>query len=143
MDLKSDHANAYNNRGIAYDGKGEYNLAIKDYTTATKHQLDYADAYNNRGAAYVKKGEYDLAIKDYTMAIKHQPDHASAYRNRGIIWLYLQEWENFRSNLSAAKDVGIDIAIGFRNVFGSVAKFEQMTGIQLPEDIAAILTSSS
>ena len=54
--------------------------------------------------------------------------------------LALEEWENFRSELSAARDVGVDIAISFRNIFGSVANFERITGIQLPPDIAAMLT---
>ena len=56
------------------------------------------------------------------------------------MWLGLQEWENFRSDLSAARGGGIDIAIDFRNACGSVTNFEQITGIQLPADIAAMLT---
>ena len=141
--LKTDDAQAYNNRGTAYGKKGNFDAAIKDFTTAIRHQPDHAGAYYNCGIAYDEKGEYDLAIKDYTMVIKHQPDYANAYYNRGISWLYLREWENFRSDLSAARDVGVDIAIGFRNLFGSVANFERITGIQLPADIAAMLTSSS
>ena len=70
-------------------------------------------------------------------------DYAEAYRNRGMMWLYLQRWENFRSDFSAARDVDIDIAIGFRKAFKSVANFERRTGIQLPADIAAMLTPSS
>ena len=88
----------------------------------------------------MKKRELNAAIVNFTKAIELDPNYAEAFRNCGIIWLYQQEWENFRSNLSAARNVGIDIAIGFRNTFGSVANFERRTGIQLPEDIAALLT---
>ena len=91
----------------------------------------------------LKRGELDRALADYNKAIELDPNYAEAYNNRGITWLRLQEWENFRSGFLAARDVGIDIAIRFRNVCGSVANFERITGIQLPADIAAMLTPSS
>ena len=140
IEHQPNHADAYSNRGNAYAQKGEHDLAIKDYTTAIKYQPNHASAYNNRGAAYVSKGEFNAAIVNFTKAIKLDPDYTEACINCGMTWLYLRRWENFRSDLSAARDVGIDIAIGFRNVYGSVANFERRTGIQLPEDIAAMLT---
>ena len=47
----------YNNRGIDHGERGEYDLAIKDFTKAIKLKPDYAFAYNNRGAVYRSKGE--------------------------------------------------------------------------------------
>ena len=111
--------------------------------TSIELDPEFPQAYNNRGGAYAAKRELNSAIVNFTKAIELDPDYAEAYRNRGIMYLRLQEWENFRSNLSAARDVGVDITIGFRNTFGSVANFEWMTGIQLPADIAAMLTPSS
>ena len=140
IDLKSDYANAYNNRGVAYFKKGEDDLAIKDYTMAIKHQPNHAEAYNGRGAAYAEKGEFNSAIIHFTKAIELDPDCAGAYINRGRIWLYSQRWENFKSDWSAARNLGVDIAIRFRNTYGSVADFEQRKGIRLPPDIAAMLT---
>ena len=140
IELNPKLAEVYVNRGNAYSAKGEFDRAFEDYNKAIELNPKLAETYNNRGAAYTKKGDFDNAIKDFTTAIKHQPDNADAYNNRGIIWLHLQRWENFRSDLSDARDVGIDIAIRFRNVYGSVANFERITEIQLPEDIAAMLT---
>jgi len=59
---------AYYNRGYAYGEKGEYDLAIKDYSKAIELKPDYADAYYNRGLACVKKGEYDRAKEDFQRA---------------------------------------------------------------------------
>ena len=73
----------YNNRGIDYGKKGEYDLAIKDFTKAVELKPDYAIAYNNRGAVYRGKGEYDLAIEDCSKAIQLKPDYAEPYSNRG------------------------------------------------------------
>ena len=47
--LEPDNADAYGNRGVAYENLGEYNTAIADYTTAIRLDPDNADAYNNRG----------------------------------------------------------------------------------------------
>ena len=137
---KLDHPEAYSNRGRAYTAKGEFDRAIADCNKAIELNPEFANAYNNRGIAYAAKGELNSAIDNFTKAIELNPDCDDAYYNRGMMWLGLQEWEDFRSNLSAAGNVGIDIAIDFRNTFGSVANFEREAGIQLPEDIAALLT---
>jgi tetratricopeptide (TPR) repeat protein len=86
--IKSDSQNPENylNRGIAYGKKGEYELAIKDYTKVIELKRDYAEAYYNRGVAYVNKGEYELAIKDYTKAIELKPNNKEAYYNRGVCY---------------------------------------------------------
>ncbi len=46
------------------------------------------------------------------------------------------------SNQSNTSDMGADIIAAFHNDYESVEDFEQKTGIQLPEDIAAMLTPS-
>ena len=76
----------YNNRGIDHGERGEYDLAIKDFTKAIKLKLDYAFAYNNRGAVYRSKGDHDLAIEDCNKAIQLKSDYAEAYSNRGAAY---------------------------------------------------------
>ena len=61
--MQPDNAGAYNNRGNAYDEKGDFDAAIQDYNKAIELQPDYAGAYNNRGNAYDEKGDFDAAIK--------------------------------------------------------------------------------
>ena len=74
---------AYNNRGNAYTGKGEYELAVKDYDKSINLNSNNAIAFNNRGVAYKKKSEYDRAINDFSAALKITPNYASAFVNRG------------------------------------------------------------
>lgn len=57
-------AEAYYNRGNAYDDKGEYDRAIADYNKAIEINPRDDKAYNNRGSAYYYKGEYNRAWED-------------------------------------------------------------------------------
>ncbi len=79
-------ADAYLNRGIVYQRKGQYDQAISDYNKALEINPRFAKAYNNRGLAYKKKGKYDQAISDYNKALEINPRYADAYLHRGIVY---------------------------------------------------------
>ena len=81
--LKPDIAEAYYNRGLAYEKIGQYKQAIENYTEAIRLEPDYTTAYNNRGNAYNKLGQPQRAIKDFNEAIRLKPDYSDAYNNRG------------------------------------------------------------
>ena len=71
---------AYNNRGYAYDDKGEYDQAIKDYGKAIELNPQYALAYNNRGYAYMTRGndgDYELAMNDFKTGLSLNPDEST------------------------------------------------------------------
>src|SRR6516164_2150104 len=74
-------AEAFNNRGVAYRLKGDYDRAIADYNQAIKLKAS-AEGYFNRGNAQLGKGHYDRAIDDYNQAIKLKADFAAAFDNR-------------------------------------------------------------
>jgi tetratricopeptide (TPR) repeat protein len=75
---------AYDNRGIHYSRKGEYDRAIPDFDEAIRLDPKFAQAYNNRGIAYNNKGSYDHAIADFDEAIRLNPKFTLAYYNRGL-----------------------------------------------------------
>ena len=137
---KPDFTAAYNNRGNAYHRIGDYNRAIEDYDKAIEIQPDDAQVYSNRGLTYFRIGDYNRAIEDYDKAIEIQPDDAQVYSNRGEVLLHLNEMEKAKADLITAKEMGVDIVASFRNDYESIEDFEQETGIQLPEDIVAMLT---
>ena len=140
IELDPCHAKAYCNRGFAYNEKGEFENAINDYKTAIQLQPDFVEAYDNRGLAYVSKGEFENAINDYTKAIQLNPNYISVYVKRLVVQLFIKEWEEARAGLNLARDRGLDISPEFRRTWGSVEDFKRKTDIQLPEDIAAMLT---
>ena len=52
--------------GLAYDKKGEFDVAIQDYDMGIKMNPNRPEAFNNRGTAYGSKEDYDQAIEDCT-----------------------------------------------------------------------------
>ena len=77
------------NLGVAYERKGEFEQAIKEYRLAAK-QLPLA--YLHLGNAHFQKGELDRAEKYYRKSIKKRPDNADAHNN--LAWLYYTRGEN-------------------------------------------------
>jgi tetratricopeptide (TPR) repeat protein len=55
---------AYNNRGIAYTWKKQYDLAIADFNKAIELDPNNGKAYNNRAIVYSYQGETDKARQD-------------------------------------------------------------------------------
>ncbi len=142
VQLDPSDAAAYLALHLAYAGKDDFENALVSLNEAIRLNPDQSLFYSSRGDIYIAIRDFDNAIKDYDKAIQLKPDYAVAYCGRGIVWLLGQEWEKTKSDLTTARDMGVDIVVVFRNTFGNIENFEQITGIQLPEDIAAMLTSS-
>ena len=83
---ESRDAKFYNNRGIAFGEKGQYDQAISDFNQAIEMNPRYNKAYNNRGIVYRLKGQYNQAISDFNKAISINPLEAEAYNN--LAWLF-------------------------------------------------------
>lgn len=86
-------ARAYNNRGVAYNLKGEYNLAVADFTKMMELRRNDPQAHRNRGAVHANHGEYELAIKDFDKAIDLNPDDARVYNMRGKAYSAIRKYE--------------------------------------------------
>jgi lipoprotein NlpI len=95
-------ASAFNNRGIAYNRKGDYEHAIADYNEAISLDPNHVSAYNNRGAAYVHRGDYDRAIVDYSEAIRLDPKYALVLNNRGFAYRRMGDDDHAIADLSEA-----------------------------------------
>ena len=76
----------YNARGMIWQHKGEYDIAIKDYNEAIRINPESSSAYNNRGNCYLIKKKYDKAIADYGEALRISPKSAVTLNNRAIAW---------------------------------------------------------
>lgn len=98
----------YNERGLAYLDKGDYDKAILDFTQAVSLNPGYADGYYNRGLSYFKKADYDKAILDFSQAIKLNKQIQKAYYNRGLSYYIKKQYDSavsdFKQVLSITPD---------------------------------------
>ena len=137
--LNPELADTYSNRGYIHIEMGNLEIAIQDYNRAIELKSNDAETYNNRGTAYYRKGEFDAAIQDYNTTIALNPEFADVYSNRGEALLHLREWEKAKADLITAKNMGVDIVASFHNEYESIEDFETKHGVEVPEDIAALL----
>ena len=113
------YAYVYMNRGNAFAGLGEHELADKDYSKAEKLDPQYATAnYINEGLAYMNSGEYELAIEAFTQSITASSDIIviySGYYNRAVSYEALGKDELAIEDYSNAIEVYSQDADAFTN----------------------------
>jgi len=100
------------NQGVAYSKKGQYDLAISEYTKAIEIQ-PYAYIYAGRGDAYYKKGQYDQAISDFSKAIEIDPKYVDAYSNRGAAYERKGQYDQAISDCTKAIEIDPKYALPY------------------------------
>ena len=110
-------------RGLSAMDKGDFDKAIRDFTTAIELKPDFFGAYNNRGVAYFEKRDFDTAIQNYDNAIEIKPDYADAYNNRGNAYREKRDFDTAIQDLTTAIKIKPDLAEAYCN--RGVAYFEK------------------
>ncbi len=88
----------YNNRGVDYCGRQEYEKAILAFNRALRLNPYYTLAYRNRAVTFFRIGAatpqgarpyYQQALADYGAALQLEPKDADTYRERGQVQVRL------------------------------------------------------
>lgn len=81
IDLKPDFPDAYNNMGVLYSQRGDWDDALKCFSKAVSYVLYQTPhfAYRNMGLVYFKMKDYGRAIEFYKKALSVSPDYVDAY----------------------------------------------------------------
>jgi protein O-mannosyl-transferase len=77
----------YANLGVALEGKGDHDGALKMYKKAVALEPHYADALYNMGISYEAKQLVDSAASSYAKAIAADRTYSDAYVNLGNIYV--------------------------------------------------------
>jgi tetratricopeptide (TPR) repeat protein len=91
---------AWNQRGIIWDEKKEYDIAIADYNEAIRLNPASFKTYQGRGIAWHNKKEYDKAIGDFNEVMRLDPKGADAYNELAWLWATCPD-ERFRDGKKA------------------------------------------
>jgi lipoprotein NlpI len=105
----------FNNRGLAYDNKGDHDRAMQDYDQAIRLKPDYALAFYNRGNACASRGDYDRAIQDFDQAIRLKPDFVEAFTNQGLTYDNKGDHDRAIQDFDQAIRLKPDLAEAFYN----------------------------
>ena len=109
------YSDAYNNRGIAYAGIGDYARAISDLNQAILLNPKFTEAYYNRGRTYDEKGDLDRAISDFNQTILLNPKFTDAYSCRGLAYFDKGDIDRAISNLNQAILLNPEDAMAYSN----------------------------
>ena len=110
IELDSDFADAYYNRGVAKVRLKEFREAIEDFDKAIALNPKDILCYLNRGVAKEQIKEFREAIKDFDKAIDIDPEYPYSYVNRGIAKAKLGEHEEAVADFDKAIDLKPDDA---------------------------------
>jgi len=105
-----DAGHAYNNRGLGYLLKKQYDLALADLDQAVRLEGYEPTVYLNRGDAYFGKHDYDRAIADYDRAAAKAPTAGEIYLHRGMAYLWKQQKTLAMADFDRAVDYGGDLS---------------------------------
>ena len=130
IQLQSDFAHAYVNRGLTKEKLGQHESAIMDYSSAIKIDPTLAGAYNNRGSARRRLEQHFLALEDLNTAIQLDPGYVKAYINRGNAKNSLGHPNEALEDFDTALDLDPGSAAAYNN--RGIAK---ATLMQLPDAV--------
>ena len=108
-----DLAGIYLNRGLRYDYKGDYDLALADYNQAIEIDPTFAKAFNNRGGTYTKMKDYERAIADFDAAIRLDPNYGGAFTSRCSAYTLKGEYERAIADCNQAIRINPRDALAF------------------------------
>jgi len=117
MAIKLDpkHANAYSNRGVAYNDMGDFKNAIESYNIAIQLEPNHVNGFLNCGYTYNCMGDFKSAIESCNMAINLDPNHANAYNNRGYTYNCMGDFKNAIASCNMATKINPTHSLAFYN----------------------------
>lgn len=85
IEIKPDHAEAWNNLGNIYYRQGKIDMAMVEFKKAVQFEPDYAGAHFNLAVCLARQGKLDGAIREYGNVLHIDSTDANAHYNLALI----------------------------------------------------------
>jgi len=123
IDIETNDAKLYYNRGLCKENTEDLDGAIKDYSLAIKLNAKYEDAYFHRAKTYERLGKARLSYNDFTTVYSLNGSNKEALINRIRIYKKVKEEIEKEALLQEQKRKNDEIEQRKRDKF-----FKQYTG---------------
>jgi lipoprotein NlpI len=90
---RTEESISYNDKGLSYARKGEYEMAIQSFKQAIRIRPDNAVAYGNLGSAYAALGKNEEAINSFKQSLRLNPNLVPVQFSLGDLYSSLGQFE--------------------------------------------------
>lgn len=128
LDLDPDYVIALNLRGLAYERRGQDDLAMADYNLALQKRPTYGVPYNNRGVIQLRRGALQSALDDFNLSIKYTPKFLLGWTNRARVRTLTKDYDGAIADFAEAEKIdpaAPQIASNRCVTWGLMGKFDQ------------------
>ncbi|WP_441238347.1 caspase family protein [Bradyrhizobium sp. 930_D9_N1_4] len=128
VDLDPDNVVTLNLRGLAYERRGQDDLAMADYNLALQKRPTYGVPYNNRGVIQLRRGALQSALDDFNLSIKYTPKFLLGWTNRARVRTLMKDYGGAIADFAEAEkiDPAAPQIAGNRCItFGLMGKYDQ------------------
>ena len=115
IELNSQLAELYNNRGVAFQLTGDLENSMKDLSRAIELNSNSPTAYHNRSSAAQDLGDFNQALQDIDLAVHLEPNSALAHNSRGNLYTFLGKNAEALKDYDRAIELDSDLVIAYSN----------------------------
>ncbi|WP_369721499.1 caspase family protein [Bradyrhizobium sp. LLZ17] len=105
IEADPDNVVIVNLRGVAYERKGQDDLALADYNLAIRKRATYGVPYSNRGTIQLRKGALQSALDDLNLAVKYAPKFLFGWTNRARVRTLMKDYDGALSDFAEAEKI--------------------------------------
>ncbi|OKO73810.1 hypothetical protein AC629_36305 [Bradyrhizobium sp. NAS80.1] len=100
-----DNVGVLNLRGVAYERKGQDDLAMADYNLAIQKRTNYGVPYSNRGTIQLRRGALQSALDDLNLAVKYAPKFLLGWTNRARVRTLMKDFNGAIADFAEAEKI--------------------------------------
>jgi len=99
-------AEQHNDLGVAYEEKGDFDLAGKEYEKAIKKNREWVIPYLNLGHLYYRQDKLDQAERALREGLRVKGDHPDLLNN--LAWVLMEKGQLEQAKTLIDKAIGIE-----------------------------------